>query len=74
MRCARKAATVPNLRLGIRKNTLKQHDENIIQNGIENGIKSLQNPAPGVVWRSWATPLAPRWPKMRVASRLGLHF
>ena len=30
--------------------------------------------APGVVWSSWATLLAPRWPKMRFWTRLGLYL
>ena len=28
----------------------------------------------GLVWSFWATPLAPRWPKMRVGSHLGLNL
>ena len=63
MRCAPKAATVPNLRLEVRER-LKQDDENMLENGVENGVKSLRIRAPAVVWSSWATLLAPRWPKM----------
>ena len=36
VRCARQAATVPNLRLEVREK-LNQHDENLIRNGVENG-------------------------------------
>ena len=73
MRCARKAATLPNLRLEVWEK-LKQDDENMIENGVENGVKSLKIRAPGVVWSSWATLLAPRWPKMRFGTRLGLYL
>ena len=77
MRCARKAATLPNLRLEVWEK-LKQDDENMLENGVENGVKSgvksLKIRAPGVVWSSWATLLAPRWPKMRFGTRLGLYL
>ena len=36
--------------------------------------KSSKFGSPGLVWRSRATPLAPRWPKMRVGSHLGLNL
>ena len=73
MRCARKAATVPNLRLEVWEK-LKQDDENMLENGVGNGVKSLKIRAPGVVWSSWATLLAPRWPKMRFWTRLGFYL
>ena len=73
MRCARKAATLPNLRLEVWEK-LKQDDENMFENGVGNGVKSLEIRAPGVVWSSWATLLAPRWPKMRFGTRLGLYL
>ena len=41
MRCARKAATVPNLRLEVRED-LKQDDENMLENRAENGVKPLE--------------------------------
>ena len=40
---------------------------------IRKWTKSLKFDSPGLVWRFWATPLAPRWPKMRVGSHLGLN-
>ena len=73
MRCARKAATLPNLRLEVWEK-LKQDDEHMIENGVENGVKFLKIRAPEVVWSSWATLLAPRWPKMRFGTRLGLYL
>ena len=73
MQCARKAATVPNLRLEVQEK-LKQDDEHMLENGDGNGVKSLKIRAPGVVWSSWATLLAPRWPKMRFWTRLGLYL
>ena len=48
--------------------------ENGVENGVEIGVKSLKIRAPGVVWSSWATLLAPRWPKMRFWTRLGLYL
>ena len=36
--------------------------------------KSFKFGSPGLVWRYWATPLASRWPKMRVGSHLGLNL
>ena len=50
----------------------KQH--HMLENGAENRVKSLKIRAPGVVWSSWATLLAPRWPKMRFGTRLGLYL
>ena len=38
MRCARKAATLPNLRLEVWEK-LKQYDENMIENGVGNPSK-----------------------------------
>ena len=77
MRCARKAATLPNLRLEVWEK-LKQDDESMLKNEVGNaveiGVKSLKIRAPGVVWSSWATLLAPRWPKMRFWTRLGLYL
>ena len=55
MRCARKAATMPNLRLEVQEN-LRQKDEHLFENGVENEVKSLKIRSPGVVWSSWATP------------------
>ena len=45
-----------------------------MQNQFENERKSFKFGSPGLVWRCWATPLAPRWPKMRVGSHLGLNL
>ena len=45
-----------------------------MQNQFENKRKSSKFGSPGLVWRSWATPLASRWPKMRVGSHLGLNL
>ena len=46
----------------------------LMQNRFENERKSFKFGSPGLVWRSWATPLASRWPKMRVGSHLGLNL
>ena len=46
MRCARKAATVPNLRLEVWEK-LKQGDENMFENGVEYEVKSLEIRNPG---------------------------
>ena len=48
--------------------------QNKLENGVENKVKSLKFQAPGVVWGSWVTLLAPRWPKMRLVTRLGLYL
>ena len=48
--------------------------QNMLENGVENRVKSLKFRAPGVVWGSWVTLLAPRWPKMRFGTRLGLYL
>ena len=56
------------------ENKLKQDNENMLENGVENRVKSLKIRAPGVVWSSWVTLLAPRWPKMRFGTRLGLYL
>ena len=69
MRCARKATTLPNLRLEVWEK-LKQDDGNM----LENGGKSLEIRAPGVVWSSWVTLLVPKLPKMRFGTRLGLYL
>ena len=57
---------------------MKQDDENMLENGVENGVeigvRSLKIRAPGVVWSSWATLLAPRWPKMRFWMCPGLYL
>ena len=53
---------------------LKQNDENMIQHECENDTKSFKFLASGVAWNSLAIPMAPGWRRMRVASRLGLHF
>ena len=45
-----------------------------MKNRFEYERKSFKFGSPGLVWRSWATPLAPRWPKMRVGSHLGLNL
>ena len=45
-----------------------------MQNRFENERKSTKFRSPGLVWRPWATPLASRWPKMRVGSHLGLNL
>ena len=46
----------------------------LIENRFENKRKPFKFGSPGLVWRSWATPLASRWPKMRVGSHLGLNL
>ena len=48
--------------------------ENLMQNRFENEWKSFKFGSPELVWRSWATPLASRWPEMRVGSHLGLNL
>ena len=48
--------------------------ENSMQSRFENKRKAFKFESPGLVWRSWATPLASRWPKMRVGSHLGLNL
>ena len=45
-----------------------------MQHRYEHERKSFKFGSPGLVWRSWATPLASRWPKMRVGSHLGLNL
>ena len=45
-----------------------------MQNRFKNEQTSYKFGSPGLVWRSWAPPLAPRWPKMRVGSHLGLNL
>ena len=40
MRCARKAATLPNPAVGSLGKI--EDDENMIENGLENGVKSLK--------------------------------
>ena len=43
---------------------------NLMQNRFGNERKSFKFGSPGLVWRFWA----PRWPKMRVGSHLGLNL
>ena len=62
MRCARQPATVPNLRLKIEESC------------SEKQLNSIQNWTPEALVSSWATLLAPRWPKMRFGAHLGLHL
>ena len=79
IQCAARAKPPPCQTCGWKlEKKLKQDDENMLENGVENGVeigvKSLKIRAPGVVWSSWATLLAPRWPKMRFGTRLGLYL
>ena len=75
IQCAARAKPPPCQTCGWKlEKKLKQDDENMLENGVENGVKSLEIRAPGVVWSSWATLLAPRWPKMRFWTRLGLYL
>ena len=46
----------------------------LMQHRFENERKSCNFGSLAVVWRSWATFLAPRWPKVRVGSHLGLKL
>ena len=79
IQCAARAKPPPCQTCGWKlEKKLKEDDENMLENGVENGVeigvKSLKIRAPGVVWSSWATLLAPRWPKMRFGTRLGLYL
>ena len=79
IQCAARAKPPPCQTCGWKlEKKLKQDDENMLENEVENGVeigvKSLKIRAPGVVWSSWATLLAPRWPKMRFWTRLGLYL
>ena len=67
-RFARQAATVPKLRL-----KLKKLLEKLFEFGPKFGEKSLKIEAPGALLRSSVTLLAPRWPKMRFGAHLGFH-
>ena len=70
VRCARQAATVPNLRLEIEESCLKN-----LSNSVQNSRKKLLKiEAPGTLLRASVTLLAPRWPKMRCVAHLGLHL
>ena len=73
VRCARQAATVPNLRLEIEESCLKNLS-NSVQNSKNKKKTSLKIEAPGARLRSSVTLLAPRWPKMRFGAHLGLHL
>ena len=75
IQCAARAKPPPCQTCGWKlEKKLKQDDENMLENWVEERIKSLKIRAPGVVWSSWATFLAPRWPKMRFWTRLGLYL
>ena len=70
MRCARQPATVPNLRLKIEESC----SEKQLNFWWKIGGKSMKIETPGALLSSWATLLAPRWPKMRFGANLGLHL
>ena len=75
IQCAARAKPPPCRTCGWKfENKLKQDDENMLENGVGNRVKSLKIRSPGVVWSSWATLLAARWPKMRFRTRLGLYL
>ena len=65
IQCAARAKPPPCQTCGWKlEKKSKKDNENMLENGVENGVeigvKSLKIRAPGVVWNSWATALAPR--------------
>ena len=69
-RCARQAATMPQLQLEARE-YLKHRNEKMIENRHENDTESFELWSSGLLWTYWATPWRQDAPRCELGRVLG---